>query len=197
MAGMRNRDLTDKEYCAIHDYFFRKEEYRNMLIFSVQRWAGYRIAETLSLQVKDLFNANGTMKAKIDIARHKMKCKVKRLAIPIHDDLKHDLIMYKKQMEADDDFYMDRFLFQSRKGDNKPISTIQAWRIIKAAYDDLDIYENVATHALRKSFGVSVYNATGKDIRATQQIFGHSSPAITIKYLPISQQKLEEAILSQ
>src|SRR5690606_35691647 len=41
----------------------------------------------------------------------------------------------------------------------------------------------VSPHAMRKSFAMAIYEATGKDLRATQLAIGHSSISSTAYYL--------------
>ncbi|MEX1013630.1 MAG: tyrosine-type recombinase/integrase, partial [Candidatus Paceibacterota bacterium] len=85
----------------------------------------------------------------------------------------------------------------SRKGKNKPISTVQAWRIIKNACEAVGLYENVATHSLRKTFCANVYKTSGNDIVATQYLMGHKDPITTLHYLAQNQEKLDEFVLNQ
>ncbi|WP_298846637.1 hypothetical protein [uncultured Clostridium sp.] len=46
----------------------------------------------------------------------------------------------------------EEYLFQSRKGGNKPISRVQAYRILNNAAKHVRLQE-VGTHTLRKTFG--------------------------------------------
>lgn len=46
------------------------------------------------------------------------------------------------------------------------------------------------THALRRRAATSVYRKTGKDIRATQEFLGHSSPTITAIYVDVTDDTL-------
>ena len=82
----------------------------------------------------------------------------------------------------------DEYLFASRKG-GKPISRIQAYRIIKDASKKCGL-KDIATHSMRKSFGYNVYEKT-KDIALVQQLLNHSSPAISLRYIGITQDKLD------
>lgn len=197
MAGMRNRDLTENEYNQVHDYFYNNNQLRNMLMYSIQRWAGYRISETLSLQVKDIFNPDGAIKATIKVAKANMKGGKSRPAIPIHENLKADIEAYREYLIDIDEFYPERYLFKSRKGKNKPLTYVQAWRIVKAVYNILAIYENTATHSFRKTFAMSVLEKSGNDIVLLQEVLAHESPKTTIKYTRISEQKIANAVLAQ
>ena len=52
--------------------------------------------------------------------------------------------------------------------------------------------ENVGTHSLRKTFGYNYYNKT-KNIAVLQNIFNHSEPSITLRYIGINQDTISDA----
>lgn len=81
------------------------------------------------------------------------------------------------------------FLFCSRKGVNSPISTTQSYRIIVSAGERIGI-ENIGTHTMRKTFGYHHYQQY-KDIALLQEIFNHSSPSITLRYIGINQDNID------
>lgn len=195
------RDLTDNEFERLMDYFAENDQWRDRTIFSVQRWAGYRISEALSIQVRNVFHVkhNGEYVCvdRIHIQPMNMKGGKKPRRVVVHDRLREDLMRYLSVLDDKDGIYPGRYLFGSRKGENKPISYVQAWRILKSAFDDLDIRENVATHSFRKTFANKVYEKTGNDLIATMNIMDHSSPAVTQAYISVDQEKLEQAVLSQ
>jgi len=71
----------------------------------------------------------------------------------------------------------EEYLFPSRKG-VKPITRVQAYRIL-----------NDAAENIRLSF----YKKT-KDVAMLQDIFNHSAPIVTKRYIEISQDKIDQAI---
>lgn len=195
------RDLSDDEFEQLMDYFADNDQLRDRTLFSVQRWAGYRISEALSLKVKDVFHMkhSGQIECvdRIHIDPRHMKGGKKPRRIIVHERLREDLMEYLEEIRSDEGFGPGMYLFQSRKGTNKAISYVQAWRVLKKAYEALDIRENVATHSLRKTFANRVYENTGHDIIATMNIMDHSSPSVTLAYINVDQDKLEQAVLAQ
>lgn len=191
------RKLTDNEYNRLEEYFKTNGQLRDLTMFSIQRWAGYRIKEVLSLKLSDLYAPDGSVKQKIYIKPRQMKGSKTPRVIPIHSRLQKVLIEYRDYLESKDSFKFKQYAFQSRKGDNQPITTVQAWRIMKKACNELDLYENVATHSLRKTFCTKVYKASGNDIVATQHLMGHKDPMTTLHYLAQNQEKLDEVVLGQ
>ncbi|WP_031368501.1 tyrosine-type recombinase/integrase, partial [Clostridium botulinum] len=83
------------------------------------------------------------------------------------------------------------YIFQSRKGINSPISTTQAYRILKEGAESLGI-ENFGTHSLRKSWGYWTYKASRYNIGLIMDTFNHSSEKITLKYIGITQEDKDE-----
>jgi len=101
-------------------------------------------------------------------------------------------------MKTDLDQYIigmgdDEYLFQSRNGENKPIQRLQAYRILNKAARNVGIDEEIGTHTMRKTFGYHFYQKT-KDIALLQNLFNHSSPSVTLRYIGINQDIIDNAI---
>ena len=54
---------------------------------------------------------------------------------------------------------------------------------------------NLGTHSLRKTFGYHYYQKTN-DIAILQDIFNHSDPAITLRYIGINEDTIADAYAS-
>lgn len=104
----------------------------------------------------------------------------------INTGLKNELDKYI--MDMDDNEY----LFVSQKGKNKPISRVQAYRILNDTVTKVGLGE-VGTHTLRKTFGYHFYNKY-KDEALLQELFNHSSSYVTLRYIGINQDIMDEAI---
>ena len=93
---------------------------------------------------------------------------------------------------------MDEYLFKSRKGDGH-ITEISLGRIIKEAAEEAGIDKNINSHSLRKTFGRFIYhNAEDKNnaLVTLQVIFNHSSPAITTKYIGLTDEEVSDVFNS-
>jgi integrase len=75
------------------------------------------------------------------------------------------------------------YLFLSREGENSPMTSRQAQRIVKASCDKLGITGNVSTHSLRKTFVTAIYNLTGKDVVATMTYSRHKNLSNLVYYI--------------
>ena len=141
-----------------------------------------RISDVIRLNYNDIRNADASMKSHIVITEQKSK-KLKRF--PLTNGLLAEVERYTKNMKS------GQYLFSSRKGSNKPISTTQAYRIITDAGVRVGL-EDVGTHTMRKTFGYWHYQQY-KDIAMLQILFNHSSPSITLKYIGIQQDEIDNS----
>lgn len=149
----------------------KKKGSRDAMLWVMGINIGLRISDLLLLKVGQVRN-----KSFITITEQKTG---KKKQIQFVNELLPIIAEYIQNMSDED------YLFQSRKGDNKPLSRIQAYRIINQACRNLGITDNIGSHTIRKSFGYHHYQKN-KDVAILQEIFGHSSPSITLRYIGIN-----------
>lgn len=85
-------------------------------------------------------------------------------------------------------------LFLSRKsqdGCRSQLKRAQAYKVINDAARAVGITEAVGTHTLRKTFGYWAYKE-GKDITLVHRLLNHGSPSVTLAYLGITQEDLDD-----
>lgn len=155
---------------SIKDRLLRDGGRRDYMLFVIGINTGLRISDILRLRVRDV---KGTH---IEI-REKKTGKFKRTLL--NNSLKNEI---NKFIATKSD---NEYLFKSRKGDNMPITRVQAYRIINHAIRELNITDKTGTHTLRKTFGYHHYQKY-KDVALLQGIFNHSAPSITLRYIGIS-----------
>lgn len=71
----------------------------------------------------------------------------------------------------------------------------QAWKVINDAAKAVGITGHIGTHTLRKTFAYHAYKQ-GKDIVQIQKLLNHSSPAVTLAYIGITQEEQDEIYLT-
>lgn len=157
--------------------FLREQSERNYLLFVTGINSGLRISDLLRLRVRD------AKRLYIDL-REKKTGKQKR--IKINKALKKALADYIK--DKDD----QEFLFKSREGLNKPISRSTAYNILKEAAEYVGL-DGIGTHTMRKTFGYWHYKKF-KDVALLQEIFNHSSPDVTLRYIGITQDTMDQTM---
>lgn len=147
----------------------------NALLFSFGINSGLRIADILSLDVKDVKG-----KDYIEL-REKKTNKYKKF--PINENLKVEIEEFVKDKPD------DRPLFYTQKGYR--LDRAQAYRIINKAARMVGVKGRIGTHTLRKTFGYHFYQQYD-DIVMLQKIFNHSTPSITLRYIGIEQEDIDE-----
>ncbi|MBN8236848.1 site-specific integrase [Halobacillus kuroshimensis] len=169
--------IRDPEVIRAIKKYLREDNDRNYMMFVVGINSGLRISDILPLRVKDA-------KRPYFSIREKKTSKQKR--IDMTPSLKKELKWYVEGKEDHE------FLFKSREGINKPIGRSMAYKILRSAAEYVSLDE-IGTHTLRKTFGYHFYKQT-KDVALLQEIFNHSSPAITLKYIGINQDGIDKAM---
>lgn len=189
----------------------RQQSERNYILFRLGIYSGLRISDILKLKVKDIRNQD------YFILKEKKTGKSKRLKIK--PELKLELNNYIKNMD-DNDFVIssrerkDTIKITNRTknelgkykniesvikntASNSPLQRMQAWRIINSTAKQVGITEPIGTHSLRKSFGYHIFiknNNNPRILAILQDIFNHSSPHITLKYIGISQDEMDDIV---
>jgi integrase len=149
---------------------------RDRLMFVMGVSLGLRISDLLSLKLGDVRG-----KTHLIIVEEKTK---KRRPIKLSSTVMNEVA----KLTGDDGDY----IFQSRKGSNKPIGRVQAYRILNAAAERAGLALNIGGHSLRKTFGYQLY-AQGIDITRIMEILNHSTPAMTLKYIGITAKEIDDA----
>lgn len=153
---------------------------RNRLMFIMGVSMGLRISDLLALKIGDLRGRD-----KITLKETKTK---KRRPIKISETVKREI----EQLDGADNEY----IFKSRQGANKPISRVQAYRILNKAAAEAGILDKIGSigcHSLRKTFGYQLYERQGLDITRVMAILQHSSPEITLAYIGITDDEIDAA----
>lgn len=155
---------------------------RDLLLFTLGINTGLRISDLLGLRVKDV--AGQVIKIR--------ETKTGKLRIVTLDDVACKAI---KSYLGDNKLQDNDFVFYSRKGTNQPISRVQAWTILNDAARKAKLDINIGTHTLRKTFGYWAYKQ-GIDITLLQQVFNHSAPSITLRYIGITQDDIKNVYIN-
>jgi len=156
---------------------------RNELLFCFGIYTGLRIGDILRMKVKDVKGKDYITVREQKVQNTRKNNKTKR--IPIVPKLKR---LINKYVEGR---HPEEYLFKSRQGKNKPITRVQAYNILREAARECDL-EEIGTHTLRKTFGYHIYQET-RDVALLQDIFNHSSPYITLRYIGVNQDAINDA----
>jgi integrase len=155
-----------------------KDNYRNYLIFVLGINTGLRIGDMLKLKVEDVRNQTHI------ILKEQKTGKSKKFFI--NSVLRNAIDGYISNM-ADHEY-----LFQSRNGTNQPLSRSQSYRILNRAGEKVGL-DSIGCHSTRKTFGYHHYKQH-KDVALLQNLFNHSAPSVTLDYIGISQDNMDNSM---
>lgn len=172
--------IRDRELLENVKSYLKADSERNYMLFSLGINTGLRISDILPLKKVDVFN-----RTHIVVVEKKTK---KRKMLQITPQLQREIRKYCRNLNLGDDDY----LFQSRQGDNQPITRSMAYKILRKATEEFGI-EQIGTHTMRKTFGYHLYKKT-KNVAVLQKIFNHSSPDITLRYIGIDQDTMDDVM---
>ncbi len=149
---------------------------RDLLMFTIGTNCGLRISDILALNVRDVRGKNYIQLFEKKTGKFKK--------FPINAKLKPMLEEFTQGRNLDEPLFMTKF--KNRLG------RVTAYYTIRQACEEATLEEKFGTHSLRKTFGYHHYKKY-KDVAMLQKIFNHSSPAVTLTYIGIEQEQIDES----
>lgn len=174
------RNISDiKEMKEALSYYGSK---RDVFLFTLGINCGLRVSDMLKLKKKDIKDYQLRLK----------ESKTKKHKSITLNHIRSEIDDYIQFLEDDD------YLFKSNKldkeGNQKPISRVQAYRILNKAAESIGI-ESIGTHSMRKTFGYHYYKRSN-DIALLMDMFNHSSQSVTLRYIGMNQDVINQSISS-
>ena len=89
---------------------------------------------------------------------------------------------------------LNEYLFTSNRTTtaDKPITRDTAYKAINRVAQRMGL-QDIGTHTMRKTFGYHFYQKT-KDVALLMQLFNHSAPSITLRYIGINKDVMDDAV---
>jgi len=162
----------------------RDGEYKFCLLISVGVFTGLRVSDLLQLKFNQFIGTEF-----LNIIEKKTK---KDRRIKINSDLKDIVERIKLKMNVVDD---DQFIFVNKFG-TKPIDKSYVNVKLKELFKKYDIHleGNVSSHLFRKTLGnraLKLNNYSNESIILLMELFNHSSPITTKRYLGVRNSEIE------
>ena len=173
--------IRDRKKIDAMKKLLRGSNMRDYALFVLGINSGLRISDLLTLTVEDVAG-----KERVSLREQKTN---KEKDFPLSDVCKKTISEYLKESGL-----TTGPLFPSRKG-GLPLTRIQAYRILNAAAKAVGIEDAIGTHTLRKTFGYHAY-VQGADITRIQKLLNHSSPGITLAYIGITKEELDNVYIN-
>ena len=173
----------------IQDYLKYKNE-RNYILFLIGVTTGYRAGDLVNLKVRDIKEAlkrgeftvyEGKKMNSKNIREKNRKPRTVELLPKVAKILK-EYIKEKRDYE---------YMFQSRKGNNKPVGVQAVSNILKDAGEYFGLY-NISAHSMRKTYAYKIYIDSGCDIVAVKELLGHRSIEETKAYIGLDREKYHQ-----
>ena len=163
-----------KDLHKLEKYFAKKSK-RDLLMFTIGTNCGLRISDIVALNVGDVQG-----KEYINIVEQKTG---KHKRFPINSKLKPMLQEFTKDKNLNEPLFTT--IFGNR------MNRFGAYYILKEAAKSINLSEKIGTHTMRKTFGYHHYRKF-KDVAMLQKIFNHSAPQITLRYIGIEQDQIDD-----
>ena len=160
--------------------------HRNKAIIEVMYGCGLRVSEVISLNISDIY-------IKDEFVKVFGKGSKERL-IPIGKKTINELMLYVKGERLHQDIkpkFSDK-VFISARGTS--LTRQSVFLLVKSLAEKAGIKKTISPHTLRHSFATHLIEG-GADLRAVQQMLGHSSISTTEIYTHISDEYLRQVIM--
>lgn len=175
--------LTKEQYETIiktirsgSSFFRPNERLANILICEAN--LGIRVGDILKLTPASFVFDGGRWR--LDIVEEKTG-KKRKFTVPLLLKQHLDIYCLKKKVLPNERIF--------------PINRRAVYSVLKKVTNYLG-YKNISTHSFRRFFATNIYESSGNDILIVQEILQHSSPMCTRKYIGISRERVEEALIS-
>jgi integrase len=161
---------------------------RDLALFTLGINTGLRGSDLLSLRFKDVLTKEDKIVSKLEVVETKTKKKRKIKLGP--KPRKALMALLPNDL---DDLDVNAYLFPSRKGGRMTIQRLH--QLLNTWCDKAGVKGHFGSHTLRKSYGYHLYK-NGADIVLLMKAFGHSNQAVTLRYIGIEDEQIDEANLN-
>lgn len=172
----------------------KSKSLRDYCLFTVGINTGLRISDLLALSINDVLIPCGARRYKVaSRVTVREKKTGKRRDMILNTPARSAISSYLRQRRWKS---MEEPVFLSRKhnpdGTPKSLSRVQVWTVLSDAAHRAGIEDAVGTHTMRKTFGYFRYKA-GRPLEEIQKMFGHSHGYITLAYIGITREQIEDS----
>jgi len=168
-------------------YYLCRGQVRNYVLVVLGVYSALRVSDLLSLRWNDVYDfERGCVRESVTITEKKTG---KEKTFALNKDAVKALKLFASQSAR-----KGAFLIENPQT-KRAISRIQAYRLIRAAAEELQLQTRVSCHSLRKTFGYHAWK-NGVSPAVIMEIYNHSSLAVTRRYLGVTQDDKNAVYLS-
>lgn len=183
----------------ISAFLIREKRYRDNMLFIVGINIGLRISDLLKLRFAHFIDDGMCFRSQFQILEQKTqntRKQKKTRCITINAAVMDAIELYLQNTNG---CSLSDYMFRgesNRSDASKPMTRKSADRILKSIGDDMELGIHMSTHTLRKTFGYHQMAMAGNSERQLlllQKMFGHSSPAMTLNYIGLTDEEISSA----
>lgn len=165
--------------------YLKLRSLRNYLFFCFGIYSGLRVSDLRMLRVHMV---KGTH---IKIQEQKNK---NRKRFIIHPLIREDLNRYIVGKKDNDFLFPSRQIKTKSRLREQPFDRSTAYKMLNQAAIQFGLKE-IGTHTMRKTWGYHLYMQDPRNLALLMDMFGHSDPSITLRYIGITQDMMDAAII--
>lgn len=177
-----------KQIKHLAEYYLKRGQVRNYALIVLGVHTALRISDLLRLRWEDVYDFDAQQfRAHVYVVEKKTG-KSKQIALnkqavsALQKLLNQQKTVWGNNLDAG----ASEFLFCSNRKNRKAISRVQAYRIIRAAANVLNLKGHITCHSLRKTFGYHAWKS-GASAVLLMDIYNHTNYEVTRRYLGIAQ----------
>jgi integrase len=175
--------IRDQNKLELMKQSLKSRSERDYILFSIGINTGFRISDILPLKVSDV---KGDY---IEIVESKTG---KHKKVSIRKTLRKEIDSFIRGKHNDEYLFGGRSKKKTTSLKNTPITTSAVYKMLCKVARKFNL-DNIGTHSMRKTFGYHFYHRT-KDIALLMELFNHSEESITLRYVGILQDTLDDAL---
>ena len=190
--------LTEKEVKKVVKLIDSKRHAsRNRCMFLLTHGTGMRVGEVAALRIQDVLAADGSIKSEVYLSAQQTKGNKGR-TVYLSEKMQQEVSSYLQTRFRLKDLiavtYTDtsRALFATQKDCHRGFSASTACQMFHYWYKEAKI-DGASSHSGRRGFITSLANK-GISVRILQELAGHSSLALTQRYIEVNSTMLHKAV---
>ncbi|MEN2765666.1 tyrosine-type recombinase/integrase [Ornithinibacillus xuwenensis] len=177
--------IRDKEVIEGMKAYLKARSLRDYLFFCFGIYSGLRVSDLRTLKVGMVRGTHVTI-------REQKTKKIKKFII--HPIIREDLNRFIAGKDDDEFLFTSRQIKTKSRLRNQPIDRSTAYRKLNNAARHFGLKE-IGTHTMRKTWGYHLYRQDPSNLALLMEMFNHSSQAITLRYIGVTQEMMDAAIM--
>jgi integrase/recombinase XerD len=181
------RTLTEKQLKLVLAHCStRKHAARDRAIVMMSFLAGLRAKEIAALKIEDVMSSDGSLRDEFVLTPHQTKGRRARRVF-VNSKLKRELEIYLKSVQLR---ACSPYLFQSQKGSCFSPNTL--CQLLVKTFNECGL-DGATSHSGRRTF-ITNLASKGVGVRVLAELAGHSSPAVTMRYIDVNDTQMRAAV---